>query len=432
MLVTIGEIIKRFRTEGACVKFSPETIVHMANVIGYTKRRIGGKVGYDKSLITAISQRFKEAVDYEKGLGMKKAQKPLKQPQMQPRQLDYVGYNGEKDNVDYEWEKNENRKMKRININESQLHLINEINHLAEKSNVTICSLEDFKSLVSSMGINDGNVEQYVGQYCFIEIGSSYPRIYTEMQFSNVNVVNGKEYTPKEFYKVGQWYFTNEHTNVIKLEFDDNQEMNNKNPNLGKDPSWKPSHGETSKEFAAAHKRRIGDEKGNPMNVTAVALRKNEMKPEIWDELNQKSLEKKGEPYKGKKVFYYGHGKNVNDELINRLKDFVDKNLATNPNLKFVLHCRAGQSRSGAVGVYLAKKIGQYTEDFLSEYGDQIKMPRMKDNGKRSKSYPHQNMLNGLSRAEGWQDLTGKRQATKAAERWWYPEMMNYLEKNNK
>ena len=107
MLVTIGEIIKRFRTEGACVKFSPETIVHMANVIGYTKRRIGGKVGYDKSLITAISQRFKEAVDYEKGLGMKKAQMPLKQPQMQPKQLDYVGYNGEKDNVDYEWEKNE-------------------------------------------------------------------------------------------------------------------------------------------------------------------------------------------------------------------------------------------------------------------------------------------------------------------------------------
>ena len=78
MLVTIGEIIKRFRTEGACVKFSPETIVHMANVIGYTKRRIGGKVGYDKRLITAISQRFKEAVDYEKGLGMKKAQKVAK------------------------------------------------------------------------------------------------------------------------------------------------------------------------------------------------------------------------------------------------------------------------------------------------------------------------------------------------------------------
>ena len=322
--------------------------------------------------------------------------------------------------------------MKRVNINESQLYIIDEINHLSVKSNVTICSLEDFKSLVSSMGINNNNVEQYLGKYCFIEIGSSYPRIYTETQFSDVNVVNGQEYTPKEFYKIGQWYFANEHTNVIKLEFDDNQEMNNKNPNLGKDPSWKPNYGETSKEFTAAHKKRIGDEKNNPMYLTAVALRKDEMKPEIWDELNKKSLEKKGEPYKGKKIFYYGHGKKVNDEIINRLKNFVDYNLSINKDVKFIVHCRAGQSRSAAVGIYLARKIGQYTEEFLSEYGDQIKMPRMKDNGKRSKSYPHQNILNGLSKAEGWEDLTRKRKATKAAERWWYPEMMNYLDKNNK
>ena len=43
-----------------------------------------------------------------------------------------------------------------------------------------------------------------------------------------------------------------------------------------------------------------------------------------------------------------------------------------------------------------------------------------------------QDLLNDLSRAEGWQDLTGKRQASKAAERWWYPEMIKYLEKNGK
>ena len=430
MLWSAQEMSKKFRMSlGKNV--SPIAIHVFAEKLGYHMKRIGGKKGYDQSLYTALTRHLRELLDYDSQQTVKTSQRPQKQPNLG----DYYTYNGERDNVDYEWEKNEGkkvRKMKRINITENQLNVITEIDHLAEKSNVTICSLEDFKSLVSSMGINDVNVEEYVGQYCFIEIGSSYPRIYTEMQFSNVNVVNGQEYTPKDFYKVGQWYFTNEHTNVIKLEFDDNQEMNNKNPNLGKDPSWKPSHGETSKEFTAAHKKRIGDEKGNPMNVTAVALRKNEMKPEIWDELNKKSLEKKGEPYKGKKVFYYGHGKNVNDELINRLKEFVDSNLAMNPNIKFVLHCRAGQSRSAAVGVYLAKKIGQYTEDFLSEYGDQIKMPRMKDNGKRSKSYPHQNMLNGLSRAEGWQDLSGKRQATKAAERWWYPEMMNYLEKNGK
>ena len=303
----------------------------------------------------------------------------------------------------------------KIFIKESQEHLINEINHIANNSNVTICSLEDFKSLVSNMGIDDNNVERYAGQYCFIEIGSSYARIAVEKEYSNVNMINGQEYSPKDFYKNQQWYFKNEHSNVIKLEFDDNQEIDKSTPNQGKDPSWRPKYGPNDAKYKNALKN---------MKATAVALRKNEVKPEVWDKLGYKD--------NAKKVFYYKHGKGVDDKIINRLKKFVDDNLALNPNVKFVLHCRAGQSRSGAVGVYLARKIGQYSEEFLSEYGDQIKMPRMKDNGKRSKSYPHQNMLNGLSKAEGWEDLSGKRQATKAAERWWYPEMMNYLEKYGK
>lgn len=426
MLVTIGEIIKRFRTEGACVKFSPETIVHMANVIGYTKRRIGGKVGYDKSLITAISQRFKEAVDYEKGLGMKKAQKPLKQPQMQPRQLDYVGYNGERDNVDYEWEKNENRKMKRININESQLHLISEINHLAEKSNVTICSLEDFKSLVSSMGINDGNVEQYVGQYCFIEIGSSFPRVYNEY---NVSVLgydeSGNEYNPKSFYKFGQWYFSDEHANVIKLEFDDNQNINNTTANANnKDATWRPRYDKERYLTDKNYKEKVDKEykeyklrqEKNPVAATAVnVVHHRNYDPTKTDKQNQRT-------------FYYTRAKEINDEMMARLKDFVDKNLAINSNLKFVLHCRAGQSRSAAIGIYLANKIGQYSEDFLSEYSEQFKLPIKKNSGERSKKYPHQKVLNGLSHKEGWDN--GKKKP--AAERWWYPEMIKYLEKNGK
>jgi protein-tyrosine phosphatase len=313
--------------------------------------------------------------------------------------------------------------MKRITINESQLHLISEINHLAEKSNVTICSLEDFKSLVSSMGINDGNVEQYAGQYCFIEIGSSYPRISVEAEYSNVNMINGQEFSPKEFYKIQQWYFREEHSNVIKLEFDDNQNVNNKNPDLRKDPTWKPRYGTTSKEFADAHSKRVKDKKNNPMNLTAVSLRKPEVKPEVWNQLGYKDT--------AKKTFYYGHGKGVDENIINRLKTFVDNNLAFNPDVKFVVHCRAGQSRSAAVGVYLANKIGQYTKEFLSEYGDQIKMPIKKDNGERSKRYPHQNMLNGLSKAEGWKDLSNKSDKT-AADRWWYQQMINYLEKNGK
>lgn len=111
-LVTIGEIIKKFRTEGACIKFSPKTILHMADVIGYHKQRSGGKVGYEKSLITAISQRIREAIEYENSLKEKKSQRVSKQLQTKTRELDYVGYNGERDNVDYEWEKNENKHMK--------------------------------------------------------------------------------------------------------------------------------------------------------------------------------------------------------------------------------------------------------------------------------------------------------------------------------
>ena len=134
MLVTIGEIIQRFRTHGRCVKFSPETITHMAKILRFTKKRIGGKIGYDQSLITAITQRLNDAMAYENSLKQKTPQKPLKQPQMG----DYYTYNGERDNVDYEWEKdndelktegmivyyNENNSSKKIHINESALNLL--------------------------------------------------------------------------------------------------------------------------------------------------------------------------------------------------------------------------------------------------------------------------------------------------------------------
>ena len=77
--------------------------MYMASKLGYTKKQFGGKIGYDQSLITAITRHFNEAVKYDEGLGMKVSQKPLKQTNMG----DYYAYNGERDNVDYDWEKNE-------------------------------------------------------------------------------------------------------------------------------------------------------------------------------------------------------------------------------------------------------------------------------------------------------------------------------------
>ena len=106
--------------------------MYMASKLGYTKKQFGGKIGYDQSLITAITRHFNEAVKYNEGLGMKVSQKPLKQVNMG----DYYTYNGERDNVDYDWEKDNeiktegmliyynNDNKKTIHINESSLSLL--------------------------------------------------------------------------------------------------------------------------------------------------------------------------------------------------------------------------------------------------------------------------------------------------------------------
>lgn len=59
--------------------------------------------------------------------------------------------------------------------------LINEIKDIAKKSNITVSSLSDFKNIVSNLNITDSNVEKYIGQYCFIEIGSSLSRLQSEL-----------------------------------------------------------------------------------------------------------------------------------------------------------------------------------------------------------------------------------------------------------
>jgi hypothetical protein len=73
--------------------------------------------------MTAISRHFKEAVEYDKGLGMKTSQKSLKQPNMG----DYYTYNGERDNVDYDWEKNESIIRRAILESIDELDLGNDI-----------------------------------------------------------------------------------------------------------------------------------------------------------------------------------------------------------------------------------------------------------------------------------------------------------------
>lgn len=143
MLWSAQEMSKRFRmTLGKNI--SPRSIHVFAEKLGYHMKRIGGKKGYDQSLYTALTRHLKELLDYDTQQIAKTPQKPQKQQNL----ANYYAYNGERDNIDYEWEKNEdkvtNKKVvkemklysypKRIHINESQLTMLTEGNDNEKKA----------------------------------------------------------------------------------------------------------------------------------------------------------------------------------------------------------------------------------------------------------------------------------------------------------
>ncbi len=262
---------------------------------------------------------------------------------------------------------------------------LNEIKHVAQKSNVTIANLENFKTIVSNLGITDNNVENYANEYCFIEVGSGYSRIKAELPHTNF------KQDVDDFYNNFQWYFSKEHSNVLKLEFDDNQKFNNKLP------------------------KKDGFDGNTP--ATAVKLSSSENK-----------YGKNGF------TFYYENGCDFTNEMGLRLKKFVDDNISRNPNIKFIIHCMQGKSRSAAIGIYVAKKINQLTDDFLSEY----------DNGEESQinigiskkgqpKYPHKNVMTRMGEIEGW-----NKSKDDTKNQWFYNTLVNHpstgylAKKNNK
>lgn len=259
---------------------------------------------------------------------------------------------------------------------------VNEIKNIASQSNITVASLEDFKHIVSKLGINDNNVEQYVGKFCFIEIGSSLSRLRAEVpHIPSVNDENGKPYNADDLYSKGQWYFSNEHKNVLKLEFDDNQKFDNKLP------------------------------KGNGFDgktpATAVKLSSSE---NIYGK----------EGFR----FYYTNGADFTNEIAQRLKKFVDYNLSLSPDVKFVIHCKQGKSRSAAIGSYVAKKIGQFTDTFLSEYDkDGESQFNIGMSKKKQPKYPHKNVMTKMGEIEGW---SNPKKDTK--EQWFYNTLVNHPE----
>lgn len=280
-------------------------------------------------------------------------------------------------------------KQKILKITEAQYNafingedLITEINHLAVKSNVTVASLEDFKNIVYGLGINDGNVEHFIGEYCFIEVGSSQSRLRAEVPHIHpINDKNGKPYNADSLYSDGQWYFKDEHKNVLKLEFDDNQTFNNKYPKTngfdGKTPA------------------------------TAVKL---SSKENIYGKDGFR--------------FYYENGADFTNDMAQRLKRFTDYNISKNPNVKFIIHCKQGKSRSAAIGSYVANKIGQFTDEFLSEYDNngtsQFNIGMSK---KKQPKYPHKNVMTKMGEIEGW---SNPKKDTK--QQWFYDTLINHPE----
>lgn len=205
--------------------------------------------------------------------------------------------------------------IKTIVDNFIQTECINEIKHIAQKSPITICSLGDFKEICSSLGINDSNVDELCGKYCFIEIGSSLMRCKYDVYCST----NGyEEYKDGEdYYNNGQFYFNREHKNVLKLIFDDNINFD---------------------------------------KLTSVACTVNP------------NVDKSYLPNIKHNHFKYEDAIGFDIEMADKANDFIEDNLSINPNIKFIIHCRAGKSRSAAMGYYIAKRLKTNIEEYLSEY----------------------------------------------------------------
>ena len=99
-LYTVQQIRKKLR-ERFQRDVSLSAIHYVAQKLGFQFMRIGMKRGYDISAYYELAQHFNELVEYD----VNKSVKPRQTTQKQPSLGDYYTYNGEKDNVDYDWEK---------------------------------------------------------------------------------------------------------------------------------------------------------------------------------------------------------------------------------------------------------------------------------------------------------------------------------------
>lgn len=240
---------------------------------------------------------------------------------------------------------------------------INEINYVANKSNVTVCSLDDFTQVCSSLGVNDSNVSKYANEYAFIEIYTTLSRLEVELPISlpRHKIGDKTDYIFKDkneitdYYQNHQTYFKQEHPNVLHIEFDDNID------NLDK----------------------------KDKNLVNVKLKKRNF--------NQDNQHLNGFKYPATNKSFF------TKEMGYKVQEFVNRFADT--NVKFIIHCTEGMSRSAAIGYYIARKTKQNIENFFSEYETYKNGKHQFKVGAGSKGAPHyvnSLVLDKMGEVEGW------------------------------
>ena len=199
--------------------------------------------------------------------------------------------------------------------------MLQEINYIS-KQQVSVASLQDFIHILQQLKINDNNVEEYIGKYAFIEIGSSENNIQAELTTFPKNGYDETNW--RNFYIDGQYYFKSNHINVIRLEFDDIV-----TPVKKKDNGYKKINTSATEEKV-------------PQNPNSI--------------------------FKNHKGFKYQNPKFFDDNLGRKLIDFINENININQNVKFIIHCRQGASRSAAIGTFIMNYLNHDLEKFYDEY----------------------------------------------------------------
>ena len=273
--------------------------------------------------------------------------------------------------------------------------IINEISNIAQTTNVTVCSLEDFYRICKNLGITPENVDEQE-KYAFIEIGSGLPRWKASvhhMNFKNFNFEPGSKNfsktNPYDLFKF-QYYFPFEKKfeNVLKLMYDDNQIINNKTKRLGDKNFYTDATANTEN------------------NATCVNL--------SAEETNSGKKEK----------FYYSGAIASSIKDYEAIKNFTEKMLKKNPDIKFIIHCIQGTSRSASIGTYVARKIAEIKnidwKNYVTSYYEEHRNPtiqgkkhqfRIGRGKKGNPNYPHGNTLKGLGNIEGWNEKNSKSQS---------------------